>query len=303
MDFNQIFSDGAKIYDSLPQSTQEAILNPTAKTLGEALEGAAIVVCSPLLILRTLSKALLHKFSNEIDQGINGIPQEDRDSSKFGLVIKAMEEARYQLDEDDIRKMYVNLIASTVDSRKNNSITPRFVTVISQFGKQDAQFLDILYSQQNQQLIYEYRRAVSKDNSGVTITHGLFKLDNGDLNSNYDLSVDTLSSLGVIKELEKDELASSHYRQKYHSIENALKDPTYIKPEFISAKNISSDIVRGHIMLTEFGKKLCQCIFGKNQNISDPVLIDDAIEATGSMSAHQVPTVNFDDSTNSSTPN
>lgn len=163
--------------------------------------------------------------------------------------------------------------------------------------------MDILHSQQNQQLIYGYRRAVSKDNSGVTITNRLFKLDNGNLNSNFDLSVDTLSSLGVIKELEKDELASSHYRQKYRSIEIALKDPTYIKPEFISAENISSDTVRGHIMLTKFGKKLCQCIFERNQNISDPVLIDDAIEATGSMSAHQVPTVNFDDSTNSSTPN
>ncbi|WP_301052038.1 MULTISPECIES: hypothetical protein [Lactobacillus] len=52
-------------------------------------------------------------------------------------------------------------------------------------------------------------------------------------------------------------------------------------------------------MLTEFGKRLCQCIFEPALNVSDPVLIDDAIEATGSMSTHQVPTAKFDDSTNS----
>lgn len=130
MDLNQIANAGLNTYNSLPQSTQEAMLNPAAKTLGKALDGAVTVVCSPLLILGTVSKALLHKFSDEINHKISGIPQENRDTSKLGLVIKAMEEARYQLNKDDIRKMYVNLIASTVDNRKNKAVNPRFATVI-----------------------------------------------------------------------------------------------------------------------------------------------------------------------------
>lgn len=35
MDPNQIISSGIDVYNSLPLSTQEAMLNPAAKTLGE----------------------------------------------------------------------------------------------------------------------------------------------------------------------------------------------------------------------------------------------------------------------------
>lgn len=303
MDPNQLLQQCADVVNSLTPEERQGLFMPSIKTMGYTLDGIITLICYPLLKSRIYLKGKLENYKDEVNNRVTKIPEQFRDEKLYPLVLKAIEESKYQINEDDIRKMYVNLIASTVDSRKNGSITPRFATVISQFGKQDAQFLDILYSQQNQQLIYGYRRAVSKDNSGVTITNRLFKLDNGDLISSFDLSVDTLSSLGVIKELEKDELASSHYRQEYHSIENDLRDSRYIKSEFISAENISSDTVRGHIMLTEFGKRLCQCIFEPALNVSDPVLIDDAIEATGSMSTHQVPTAKFDDSTNSSTPN
>ena len=61
MDPNQIISSEIGVYNSLPLSTQEAMLNPTAKTLGETLNGAATVICSPLIILGAVSKSLLNE--------------------------------------------------------------------------------------------------------------------------------------------------------------------------------------------------------------------------------------------------
>lgn len=261
MDPNQLMQQGVDTINYLTPAEREALSKPSLETMGNALDGIVTLICYPLLKSQIYFKDKLEKYKAELKNRVSKIPNQYRDASLYPLVLKAIEESKYQINEDEIRKLYTNLITSTVDSRKNDSITPRFVTVISQFGKQDAEFLEILYSQQNKQLVYGYRRAVSKIKSGVTITNRLFKLDNGDLTHRFDLSVDTLSSLGVIKDLEWDELASSQYRERYHSIECALKNPEYIKSEFIAGKNINSEIVKGHIILTEFGKRLCQCIF------------------------------------------
>ena len=117
MDPNQI--EAWKAF--LPQSTIEYLLNPTAETIGQSLDGIATALCWPLLKLRIIQKNKLKQFAEEIRNKNDQIPVENRDSSKIGLAIKAIEEARYQLNEDDVRQMYVNLISSTVDNDKQSN--------------------------------------------------------------------------------------------------------------------------------------------------------------------------------------
>lgn len=259
MDPNQIISSGIDVYNSLPLSTQEAMLNPAAKTLGEALNGAATVICSPLIMLGVVSKSLLKKFSTEIDNKINKIPSENRDISKLGLVIKAMEESRYQLNKDDIRKMYVNLIASTVDNRKNTVVNPRLATVVAQFGQKEAEFLKIIYQQQLHQMPFGYL-VIKNDKNATTrkITNCLCSTDDKAYLFGKDETIDIFNSLGIIESRQDGWLSSPTYESRYQTLENILKQQ---KVNISLGENESFELNKCYLKLNSFGSSLCHCIF------------------------------------------
>ncbi|WP_455419490.1 DUF4393 domain-containing protein [Limosilactobacillus fermentum] len=255
MDPNQIISSGIDVYNSLPLSTQEAMLNPAAKTLGEALNGAATVICSPLIILGAVSKPLLKKFSTEIDNKINKIPSENRDISKLGLVIKAMEESRYQLNKDDIRKMYVNLISSTVDNRKNNVVNPRFATVVAQFGSDEAHLIKQLAHSESELLLTSQLWAV-EGNSDYWITPRFLSIDD-QITSEFASSIDTLKSLGVINDFLDRALTEAKYQEKYNNMEKTIERLKRI----LGHHEKTTKFKNGYIQLSNFGSDLARCIF------------------------------------------
>ena len=68
----------------------------------------------------------LQDLANKTSARLQNIPETNRDTSKRGLLMKIIEEAQYQISEEDLRTMFANLIAASVDNRKNTSISPRF---------------------------------------------------------------------------------------------------------------------------------------------------------------------------------
>lgn len=240
----------------LPQSTIEYLVNPSARTIGQALDGVATALCWPLLKLRIIQKAKLEQFTKEIREKNKQIPVENRDSSKVGLAVKAIEEARYQLNEDDIRKLYVNLIASTVDNRKNNVVSPRLATVVSQFGPSEANFLKIIYQQGGQQMPYGQLRLDLDNNYGYTFPTKIAIDDNSNIVNNFNSSLDILVSLGVVNDNQSKILAKSD--DKYATIEKNLRITIN---KLIEYESNELNLVHSYISLTDFGHDLCHCIF------------------------------------------
>lgn len=245
--------------DFLPQSTIEYLLNPTAETIGQSLDGIATALCWPLLKLRIIQKNKLKQFAEEIRNKNDQIPIENRDSSKIGLAIKAIEEARYQLNKDDIRKMFVNLISSTVDNRKNDTVTPRLATVVSQLGSDEASFLRTINEAVNHQIIYGYMSI--KDNKDYSTRDLPDRFYNAGGNA-YPLldvaSVNILESLGVIEVHEHSTLSSSIYTKHYKFIEDFLRS----RVENINlSENEVFEFQHAYIRATKFGDHLLNCIF------------------------------------------
>ena len=242
----------------LPQSTIEYLLNPTSETLGQSLDGIATAICWPLLKLRVIEKAKLEQFAKEIQKKNQQIPLENRDSSKIGLAIKAIEEARYQLNEDDIRKLYVNLISSTVDNRKNNMVSPRLASVVSQFSPNEAELLKIIYEQRGNQLPLGYLTVRSTKSSDIRIVSGyLCSSDNGNFFSNKDTSIDILNSLGIIELYTDQWLAFDTYMKQYKIMENILKQAVSMTVK----DDEKFELNKCYLKLNSFGKSLCHCIF------------------------------------------
>lgn len=242
------------IYNALPENTKEAFLNPTAQSIGDAMGGAVKFILTPFRMLGIIGDQAYDDFKFKITKKSKDIPLENRDSSKLGLVLKAIEESRYQLNEDLLREIYANLVVSSVDNRKNNKITPRYATALSQLGVDDVRFLQKLYFAESH--IFPCGRLISKhDGSSAILTEPAYYPTNGSIAVHIAETLDILESLGLIKVFFDTWPSSDIYLQKYSEIESFLKSfhPSYL------ANNV--ELEKGYIKLSDFGLSLCSCIF------------------------------------------
>ena len=215
-----------------------------------------------MLKLRIIQKNKLKQFAEEIRNKNDQIPVENRDSSKIGLAIKAIEEARYQLNEDDVRQMYVNLIASTVDNRKNSIVNPRLATVVSQFGIKEAKLMKEIYLSDNRSLPTSEIWAFAKDLRYNYKLSQRYVFIHNKPTLQYHSSIDILKSLGVINATNKRKLTTGNSEQNY----KIMKDIIQASKDYKSMKDVLNEneylqYMPSYITLTDFGRDLCHCIF------------------------------------------
>ena len=70
------------------------------------------------------------EFEKEIRGKINKIPDEDLIIPKLHTIGPMIEDAKFCIEEKEIREMFANLIAAAVDKEKSQKISPYFSTII-----------------------------------------------------------------------------------------------------------------------------------------------------------------------------
>lgn len=247
---------GYEVYENLPESTKELLLNPTAKTLGEALDGIVSLFCTPLIKIGIAQKTSIKRFANEVMDETNKISPEQRDKSKLNLVAKALESARYQLDEDDIRQMYVKLIGSTINKQKSSFVSPYMASVISQLGTEEAKLIQLVSKQQNQKLLLGQGWIVETNRRyDQTATKILIMSNDGIPHINLESSMNILESLGVINVEANRKLTAEQYQENYSKIKSAIQKT---KPELKGNERFECRL--GYIEFTDFGNEFWKCI-------------------------------------------
>lgn len=122
-----------------------SVLNPIGKEIGTALSNMLHVVFFPFNYagerVRIYEQKQISKFVEEINTTAEDIPEENLVIPRLSTVGSAMENAKYCLDESDLRKMFATLIASSLDSQKQPYIRQSFAEIIKQLEPIDAQNL------------------------------------------------------------------------------------------------------------------------------------------------------------------
>lgn len=80
------------------------------------------------------------KLANEITQ----IVLENLKEPNLSIAGPALESAKFYLEEEEIRNMFAKLVASSMDSSKNEFTHPSFIEIIKQMDKIDAQNFSII---------------------------------------------------------------------------------------------------------------------------------------------------------------
>ncbi|GAA3632729.1 hypothetical protein GCM10022297_09670 [Lactobacillus hamsteri] len=245
------FGEFKDLYDLLPNESRTAFWNPILGTLGKGISGILYWIFNKPIEYKAVKEQDLKNLLTEMAQKMKDVPEDCRDSSKFGLVLETLQHSVYQLNQEELRAMLANLVASLADKRKNSSITPRYIYILSQLGYNDAVFLRELVHQNGKNILHAHKGAVNNGRINKYIS-GYFLYFSGEKKvlSGFESSINVLDSLGIIKDSDE-------------RIESQIKDDNIVKKLNEKAQNDQDGYwMYKDIFITSFGIDFLKYVVG-----------------------------------------
>lgn len=242
----------------LPPSVVENLLGPASDAIGKTLGGVLYGIFQWPIKYGIVKKAEFDDLARKTSKKYQEIPQQNRSDAKAGLALKALEESKYQLNEEELREMFAQLIASSFDNRINNIISPRFATVLSQLSGTDAKFFKTIVNEWRGDIPYGYMIERTEEWGPYrTISFKWYQSGATTMSMLPNVTVDTLTSLGIVNQSEDSYPSNDFFDKKYSYIENSIRTNKY---EQIDNSNKLIEFKRGHIEYTSFGRELANCV-------------------------------------------
>lgn len=139
----------------------------------------------------------------------NLIPEDKRVEPRMNIMGPAVDVLKYNLDEEYIKEIFVNIMCSEMNTEKQDKVLPSYIDIVRQLSKNDAQMLKSIFElfkkNGKQQLVLDIVRARPNNSE-----YGYFDLDKYviDYDERYGtlhtikldpVVIDNLSRLEIIK--------------------------------------------------------------------------------------------------------
>lgn len=183
----------------------------------------------------------LEDYIKKVEEKTQEIPEEFIKEPQLHIVGPAIEASKYYIESDELREMFANLIASSIDNRLVNETHPSFVEIIKQLSPTDA---NILKNFRNvfQTSIAEVR-IISTDNSYITFQEHVMDFTDSSQYKSHASSLSNLQRLGLLNiSYDSNMTDESHYdyiknhtafiKAKEQLIEIQKSDPTFTRVDF-----------------------------------------------------------------------
>ncbi len=141
----------AKIIDSASTAVQQNVpqtIKESDGVLSTVVGFFNNVVLYPVKKANLTFKYKLEKFREDLETKIAQIPQENLQVPPTMIAGPVMESLKYTYDEEELRDMYENLLASAMDNRFANKAHPSFVETIKQMSPLDSIVLKAIVNSQ-----------------------------------------------------------------------------------------------------------------------------------------------------------
>ena len=240
-----------ELYNLLPNESLTAFWNPVLGTLGEGISGILYWIFHKPIKYKAVNEQDLKNLLTQMTQKMKKIPEDCRDSSKLGLVLETLQNSVYQLNQKELRVMFANLVASLADKRRNSSITPRYIYILSQLGYNDAIFLRELVHQNGEKVLHAHK-AVFKNGFIDKFVSDYFLYFSGEkkILSDFKSSINVLDSLGIINDTDE-------------RLEAKIEDDKIVKMLNTKTQNKQDGKwLYKDIIITSFGKNFLKNVVG-----------------------------------------
>ena len=247
----------------IPDEITNALLKPAADTLGNAandiLSAGFNLILTPLRKYNIRSDKELKDFADKINAETSSIPDVHRDGSKVSLILKAVDDSKYRLDDEFMREAFARLIARGLDNRAKTHFYPAYSDMLANMSVDEAVFLTKLVHNTAKRLPTGKVNLKAKDNSTRTKSPIIPLWDNPrEYNSNFSISIDLLKGTGLIDVLSDAWLTSKHFENLYKEFENSSSFALYAA----NGRNEGevAELEKGYIKLTDVGDSFVRFI-------------------------------------------
>lgn len=205
---------------------------------------AAISLRTKLQIKHKINQQI---FAKELQKKVASIPENNICEPDFQTISTAFDNAKH-CDSDELRELFANLIASSINIEKKDDVHPSFSEIIKQMSPLDARNLK-LFKNEDGLPISQYR-VRNEDNSYDILMSNVFL---GKIGENVDLtaqsaSITNLQRLGLLEVTYRSKFANPiRYDEAEKLLQSLFSDE--IKPN--EARELKNGIVRK----TPFGEK------------------------------------------------
>jgi len=241
------------------------IVQPAAKEAGSFL--AAVVgvfnnvIAAPLHRLNANYKAKTEAYIRDLEQKYSQIPEENRQEPPLNIIGPTLEALKYNLDEDELKQMFTNLLTNSMDNRQNKNVHPSFVEIIKRMNNCDALVLKRISSTKQWIVIKPKFQIKGTSNYYPNVFPAYFIgfcLNEFDI---FDISksLDILNTLGIIK-------IDTHFslKDKKYEYDNLKKSELITSRFELIQKNsplVNGELAfnNGSLIFTEFGNSFVEC--------------------------------------------
>lgn len=238
------------------------VAKPTAQNVGQALgtlSSTLNVLLAPISWAVYGFKQIDDKVKTGLEEKFKSTPIDELKAPEPNIVIPAYEALRYSINKEQLKDMYINLIANSMKINTSDKVHPAFVEVIKQLSIFDAELLKKIFGNSTSS-IPKLKIRIQKgeyDYSGVD-THSIVinsKYYDVSFLDQYTISLENLERLKIINIYDDAKLLNENIYDDL--IELVDKDSlSKIHSEFSYV-----NIIKGHIALTKFGEEFVKNIF------------------------------------------
>ena len=206
------------------------------------------------------------KFSKDLEFATANIPPEHLIEPKLSIAGPALQGLAFSHEEDSLRTMYLNLLASSMNSERRSTIHPAFAELIRQLGAKDAKLLkDLSIGNTSHAIVRITLTLPDRAGKHVVRRHllpynflddsGLVYATSGD--SDVPSILDNLCRLGIIA-IEYGQWLTNEGAYDWVPTNPLFK--AYAQEKLPSGNAISFD--KGYLVFTDFGRSFVIAVLG-----------------------------------------
>lgn len=190
----------------------------------------------------------IKEIDRQLEEKYNNIIDENKTEPRTNILGPAVDVLKYNLEEEHIKEMFINLIGNDLDKTKQSRVLPAYIDIVKQLSYDDANFLK--YFKDNQLSLEPIMELQinSPDGGFLNPSNDIVLINNNDLQIVPSIIIDNLSRLKIIEiNFEKHFYNSSIYDNAFQK----FKEQSCLG--MISNSYEKLDFSKGLIRLTDFG--------------------------------------------------
>lgn len=229
-------------------------LGTSARIVAETVRTALLPFALVNLGVRKFESYLREKFADELDEATAHIPEESLQEPPLNVAGPVMQGLTFTHESEELRRMFLALLATSMDATKTGSTHPAFADVIRQLDPDEAQVLEAVLAADLPLDLLQYE--VTADSGGTRIlrraTIPVLRAGEPVLDEKLSRYVDNWSRLGLVETITS--------REFTHSERYGWVDSWPLTVALRALHREALVITRGGLYVTDWGEQFARAI-------------------------------------------